>query len=184
MHHGGTFHQRDSLAQKCYKCQHFCVKKGLLNFFWPAESFLKVSFHYLYIIRQLSTEGIAWRKNVKNVNIFHLVQAFFWKFDRVGFYKKWISYIASLWPSIPTGQTFWRKNVDLSVRQRPDYEHVLSSYDVIGLSELHTNKIISIPGFYLKKQTNRNSETKNTKGRKSAVELLSSLNKTWPATLN
>ena len=111
MHHGGTFHQRDSLAQKCYICQHFCVKKGLLKFFWPGESFLKVSFHYLYIIRQHSTKGIAWRKNVKNVNIFHLVRSFFWKFDRVRFYKKWVSYIASLRGSIPISQTFRRKNV-------------------------------------------------------------------------
>ena len=40
----------------------------------------------------------------------------------------------------------------------PTFLKIISSYDVLGLSELHTKKIISIPGFYLKKQKFRDEK--------------------------
>ena len=45
----------------------------------------------------------------------------------------------------------------------PDFLKIISSFDVVCVSELHTNKTISIPGFYLKKQKFR---PKNHKGPK------------------
>ena len=41
--------------------------------------------------------------------------------------------------------------------------NIISSYDIVCLSELHTNKVISIPGFTLKRQKIR---PKNHKGPK------------------
>ena len=45
----------------------------------------------------------------------------------------------------------------------PEFLEIISDFDIICLSELHTNKIISLPGFYLKKQKFRR---KNHKGPK------------------
>ena len=40
---------------------------------------------------------------------------------------------------------------------------IISSFDVVGISELHTKNIISIPGFYLKKQKFRKKKHKGPK---------------------
>ena len=45
----------------------------------------------------------------------------------------------------------------------PDFLKVISSFDIIGISELHTKNTISIPGFYLKKQKFRTKKHKGPK---------------------
>ena len=45
----------------------------------------------------------------------------------------------------------------------PTFLKIVSSFDVIGISELHTKKVISIPGFYLKKQKFRPKRHKGPK---------------------
>ena len=45
----------------------------------------------------------------------------------------------------------------------PTFLSIISSFDIIGISELHTKKIISIPGFYLKKQKFRDKKHKGPK---------------------
>ena len=45
----------------------------------------------------------------------------------------------------------------------PTFLSLISTFDVIGLSELHTKNIISIPGFYLKKQKFRDKKHKGPK---------------------
>ena len=45
----------------------------------------------------------------------------------------------------------------------PEFLRIIASFDVICISELHTNKTISIPGFYLKKQKFRAKKHKGPK---------------------
>ena len=45
----------------------------------------------------------------------------------------------------------------------PEFLKTVSGYDVICISELHTKDIISIPGFYLKKQKFRQKKHKGPK---------------------
>ena len=45
----------------------------------------------------------------------------------------------------------------------PEFLNIISSYDVICLSELHTDKKLSIPGFILKKQKFRTKKHKGPK---------------------
>lgn len=51
----------------------------------------------------------------------------------------------------------------------PNFLKTISSYDVIGVSELHTKNYTSIPGFYLK--NTQNFREKNTKVQKLVEEL-------------
>ena len=56
-----------------------------------------------------------------------------------------------------SSKTLGEKNKD------PNFLRIIASFDVIGLSELHTNNIISLPGFSLKKQKFRDKKHKGPK---------------------